>query len=147
MITLESLELQVVEWHHARNLIFGSRDHIQYEKLQEECKELALNIENSQSVVDDIGDIIVVLINIAERNHLTLTDCLEHAYNDIKDRKGTMVDGIFVKERIDQSVPVSSSNADYIKGFGIGSGKTFSGATSYEKGLKAGLLYAHGGKG
>ena len=146
METLESLELKIVKWHHDRNLIFGSRDHIQYEKLQEECQELALNIENSQSVVDDIGDIIVVLINIAERNHLTLTDCLEHAYNDIKDRKGTMVDGIFVKERIDQSVPVSSSNADYIKGFGVGSGKSFLEPTSYEKGLRAGLLYAHGGK-
>ena len=146
MYKFEELEALAAQWHHDRNLIFGSRDHIQYEKLQEECQELALNIENSQSVVDDIGDIIVVLINIAERNHLTLTDCLEHAYNDIKDRKGTMVDGIFVKERIDQSVPVSSSNADYIKGFGVGSGKSFSEPTSYEKGLKAGLLYAHGGK-
>ena len=146
MYTFEELEALAAQWHHDRNLIFGSRDHIQYEKLQEECQELALNIENSQSVVDDIGDIIVVLINIAERNHLTLTDCLEHAYNDIKDRKGTMVDGIFVKERIDQSVPVSHSNADYIKGFGVGSGKSFSEPTSYEKGLKAGLLYAHGGK-
>jgi len=146
MYTFEELEALAAQWHHDRNLIFGSRDHIQYEKLEEECKELALNIENSQSVVDDIGDIIVVLINIAERNHLTLTDCLEHAYNDIKDRKGTMVDGIFVKERIDQSSPVSSYNADYIKGFGVGSGKSFSEPTSYEKGLKAGLLYAHGGK-
>tara|TARA_B110000977_G_C11039889_1_gene478459 strand:+ start:361 stop:801 length:441 start_codon:yes stop_codon:yes gene_type:complete len=146
MYNFEELEALAAQWHHARNLIHGSRDHIQYEKLQEECQELALNIENSQSVVDDIGDIIVVLINIAERNHLTLTDCLEHAYNDIKDRKGTMVNGIFVKERIDQSVPVSHSNADYIKGFGVGSGKSFSEPTSYEKGLKAGLLYAHGGK-
>ena len=41
---------------------------------------------------------IVVLINIAERNGLTIEDCLEQAWNDIKDRKGKMVDGIFVKE-------------------------------------------------
>jgi hypothetical protein len=40
----------------------------------------------------------VVLINIALRNNLSLTDCLNHAYNDIKDRKGQMIDGIFVKE-------------------------------------------------
>ena len=40
----------------------------------------------------------VVLINIAERNNLSLTECLEVAYNDIKDRKGKMVDGVFVKE-------------------------------------------------
>ena len=41
---------------------------------------------------------IVVLINIAERNNLSIEDCLEQAYNDIKDRKGKMVDGVFVKE-------------------------------------------------
>ena len=40
----------------------------------------------------------VVLINIMARNGLTLEECLEVAYNDIKDRKGKMVDGIFVKE-------------------------------------------------
>jgi hypothetical protein len=41
---------------------------------------------------------IVVLINIAERNNVTLTECCEIAYNDIKDRKGQMIDGVFVKE-------------------------------------------------
>ena len=41
---------------------------------------------------------IVVLINIAERNNLTIEQCLEKAWDDIKDRKGKMVDGVFVKE-------------------------------------------------
>ena len=40
----------------------------------------------------------VILINIAEREGTTLEECLEVAYNDIKDRKGRMVDGIFVKD-------------------------------------------------
>jgi hypothetical protein len=40
----------------------------------------------------------VVLINIATRNNLTITECLDAAYNDIKDRKGKMIDGVFVKE-------------------------------------------------
>ena len=40
----------------------------------------------------------VVLINIAERNNLSIEHCLEVAYNDIKDRKGKMIDGVFVKE-------------------------------------------------
>jgi len=43
----------------------------------------------------------VVLINIAERNQISLTECLKVAYNDIKDRKGKMVDGVFVKEADD----------------------------------------------
>lgn len=143
---MDDLIDKVIQWHYDRNLIAGSTDQMQLAKLCEECEELLVNIQHSQPIIDDIGDIIVVLINMAERNSLTLTECLEHAYNDIKDRKGQMVDGIFVKERVDQSVPISPSNADYIKGFGVGSGKTFSEATSYEKGLKAGLLYAHGGK-
>ena len=41
---------------------------------------------------------IVVLINIAERNGLTLEDCMQRAWEDIKDRKGKMIDGIFIKE-------------------------------------------------
>jgi len=47
---------------------------------------------------DDIGDIMVVLINIMERNNYCLVDCLDTAWKDIKDRKGKMIDGIFVKE-------------------------------------------------
>jgi NTP pyrophosphatase (non-canonical NTP hydrolase) len=60
--------------------------------------ELSDNICKGKDVADDIGDIMVVLINIAERNGLSLRHCLEVAYSDIKDRKGKMVDGIFVKE-------------------------------------------------
>jgi hypothetical protein len=41
---------------------------------------------------------IVVLINIAERNNISITECLDQAWHDIKDRKGKMIDGIFVKE-------------------------------------------------
>ena len=40
----------------------------------------------------------VVLLNIAERNKLSIKDCLAKAWDDIKDRKGRMIDGIFVKE-------------------------------------------------
>ena len=40
----------------------------------------------------------VVLINIMVRNNLTMEECLAVAYEDIKDRKGKMIDGIFVKE-------------------------------------------------
>jgi hypothetical protein len=89
---------KVTQWHYDRNLIDGATDKAQLVKLKEEVDELATSIWNETSPIDDIGDIIVVLINIAERNGLSLYECLEHAYNDIKDRKGKMVDGIFVKE-------------------------------------------------
>jgi hypothetical protein len=141
MNNLEQLEMRVVLWHRDRNLIEGSTDAAQHTKLVEEVKELETNILLSQPVIDDIGDCLVVLINIAERNGLSLFDCLSHAYNDIKDRKGKMVDGVFVKER-----PVSDSDGEYLRGFGVGSGEALESLTSYEKGLRAGLLHRQGGR-
>ena len=89
---------KIVGWHHDRNLIEGSTDKDQFAKLIQEAGELSDNICKGKDVSDDIGDMIVVLLNIAERNKLSLADCLSKAWDDIKDRKGRMVDGIFVKE-------------------------------------------------
>ena len=94
----------ITQWHYDRNLIDGATDKAQLVKLQEEMNELTTSIYNETSPIDDIGDIVVVLINIAERNGLSLYDCLAHAYNDIKDRKGKMVDGIFVKDSKQQQL-------------------------------------------
>lgn len=88
----------IKEWHYDRNLIKGSSDKDQVLKLMQEVGELSDSICKGNSPIDDIGDIIIVLVNIAERNQLTLRQCIEHAWGDIKDRKGKMVDGIFVKE-------------------------------------------------
>lgn len=88
----------VKNWHHARNLIEGATDKDQLAKLIQEMGELSDNICKGNDIKDDIGDMLVVLINIAERNNISLTECLDVAYNDIKDRTGRMVDGVFVKE-------------------------------------------------
>jgi len=88
----------ITQWHHDRNLIYGSTDKDQFCKLVQEAGELSDSICKGRDVSDDIGDMMVVLINIAERNNLTLSQCLESAWNDIKDRKGKMVDGVFIKE-------------------------------------------------
>ena len=88
----------ITSWHHDRNLIEGSTDKDQFCKLIQEAGELSDSICKGKSVVDDIGDMMVVLINIAERNKLSICECLAHAWLDIKDRKGEMRDGVFVKE-------------------------------------------------
>lgn len=88
----------IAYWHEDRNLLEGSTDKDQYMKLIQECGELSDNICKGNALSDDIGDIIVVLINIAERNNLTIQQCLEQAWNDIRDRKGVMRDGVFIKE-------------------------------------------------
>ncbi len=88
----------ITKWHHERNLIEGSTDKDQFCKLIQEAGELSDSICKGKSVTDDIGDMMVVLINIAERNGLSICECLAQAWLDIKDRKGKMVDGVFVKE-------------------------------------------------
>jgi hypothetical protein len=94
----ENLIYMIRQWHHDRNLIDGATDKDQVCKLIQEVGELSSSVCEGNDIKDDIGDIIVVLINIAERNNVTIAECLDRAYNDIKDRKGTMVDGIFIKE-------------------------------------------------
>ncbi len=94
----ENLIYMIRQWHHDRNLIDGATDKDQVCKLIQEVGELSSSVCEGNDIKDDIGDIIVVLINIAERNNVTIAECLDQAYNDIKDRKGTMVDGIFIKE-------------------------------------------------
>jgi len=88
----------IENWHEDRNLIDGASDKDQVCKLIQEVGELSDNVCKQRDVADDIGDCIVVLINIAKRNKLSIKDCLAVAYNDIKDRKGKMVDGVFIKE-------------------------------------------------
>ena len=95
---MEELAKNIAKWHHERNLIKGATDKDQFCKLIQEAGELSDNICKGKDIADDIGDMIVVLINIAERNGLTLEDCMQRAWEDIKDRKGKMIDGIFIKE-------------------------------------------------
>ena len=89
---------KVVEWHEDRNLIDGATDKDQVLKLIQEVGELSDSLCKSKDFRDDVGDIMVILINIVERAGISLDECLDVAYDDIKDRRGKMVDGIFVKD-------------------------------------------------
>jgi NTP pyrophosphatase (non-canonical NTP hydrolase) len=89
---------QIKQWHYDRNLIDGATSKDQFCKLMQEAGELSDNICKGKDHRDDIGDMLVVLINIAERAGYTMEECLDVAWEDIKDRTGAMVDGVFVKE-------------------------------------------------
>ncbi len=91
-------EKLIGQWHEDRNLIEGSTDKDQYMKLIQEAGELSDSLCKTKDIRDDVGDIMVVLINIMVRNNLTIKECLSVAYEDIKDRKGKMIDGVFIKE-------------------------------------------------
>ena len=95
---MEDLVNKVSQWHIDRNLIDGSDDESQTLKLLQELGELSDSVCKEKPILDDIGDMLVVMINLCERNNITLEQCLQVAYDDIKDRKGKMVDGVFVKE-------------------------------------------------
>ena len=95
---MEELTKLIINWHHDRNLIEGSSDKDQVLKLMQELGELSDSVCKGKDVKDDLGDMMVVMLNIMERQSISMEDCLKTAYNDIKDRKGRMVDGIFVKE-------------------------------------------------
>ena len=73
-----------------------------YVKLIEEAGELAKALldDNIDEVEDAIGDIVVMLTNLAELNDLKIERCIETAYNQIKNRKGVMSNGTFVKESL-----------------------------------------------
>jgi NTP pyrophosphatase (non-canonical NTP hydrolase) len=79
-------------------LIDGSTDKDQVLKLAQELGELSDSVCKEKDMRDDLGDMLVVMINIMKRNNISIEECLQQAYDDIKDRKVKMVDGIFVKE-------------------------------------------------
>ena len=87
-------------WAHERNIISGTGSQAQFVKLMEEIGELATGIAKNRhaDIIDGIGDAVVVLTVLAEQNGVRIEDCIVAAWEEIKDRKGKMVNGIFVKE-------------------------------------------------
>lgn len=97
---MEHLIMQINDWFQDRDLDKG--DGLgQLQKLHEEVYELAeARIVNDFSAeVDAIGDITVVLIGYCLQRGLTLEQCLASAYEEIKNRTGKVVDGVFVKDK------------------------------------------------
>ena len=92
---------QIREWAEARNLIAGSDSFRQLAKLVEEAGELAADISRGRPrrcIADSIGDCVVVLTILAAQQGLKIEDCIAQAHEEIKDRRGVMLDGVFVKE-------------------------------------------------
>ena len=98
---LNELHEKTLQWGVDRNFynkFHGTTALKQFAKLVEEVGEMAGNLSRGKDIKDDIGDCLVVLTGIAKLSGTSLEDCWEVAWNDIKYRKGEMVDGVFVKE-------------------------------------------------
>ena len=91
---------KILSWAKDRNLIEGSDIKSQLLKTTSELGELAdaVNKDRIAEIIDGIGDVVVTLVIVAAQKGLDFHSCVEAAYDDIKDRKGMMINGIFVKE-------------------------------------------------
>lgn len=98
---VSALIQRIGEWASDRNLIEGATSQAQTVKLFEEGGEVAAAVArgNRDALKDGIGDMIVVLTILAAQNGLTVEECVAAAYDEIKDRKGRMVDGVFIRDQ------------------------------------------------
>lgn len=113
--TFEDISADVRAWAEARKIIPNSNAASQAMKTLEEAGELlaaatAMGIHEQtcnfrpaiaakEAVMDAIGDVMVTLVNAAALANLDPVECFEAAYQEIKDRKGTLLpNGIFQKE-------------------------------------------------
>ena len=95
------IEIAVIRWAEARRIIPNSTPQAQLNKALEELAEMfkAESQGNMAGIKDGVGDVVVCLINYCALKDIDLVQCLAMAYEEIKDRRGTLMpDGTFVKE-------------------------------------------------
>jgi NTP pyrophosphatase (non-canonical NTP hydrolase) len=90
------------QWADERGIYKNGDAKTQFIKLQEETGELARAIlkSNREELIDAIGDAVVVLTNLAALEGLKIEDCVTSAYDVIKSRQGSMINGTFVKQTL-----------------------------------------------
>ena len=95
----ERFEL-IRKWATERGIYTEGNSHTQYVKLMEEAGELAQALlkKDAYEVKDAIGDMVVVLTNLAALEGYNIEDCIDTAYNVIARRTGKMINGTFVKD-------------------------------------------------
>lgn len=122
IINMNELIEKTRQWFYDKGIIANSNPLKQLNKSQEELTEtrdaaVKLAYANelyiihgmyfTENQVDDlihelkdgIGDTVVTLIGVCEMYGFSLEECLQMAYDTISKRKGTMIDGVFVKSK------------------------------------------------
>jgi NTP pyrophosphatase (non-canonical NTP hydrolase) len=98
-MSYESIEMEIVRWSEARKIIPNSTPAAQILRAISELGELsnATSKDDLGQIKDSVGDVMVCLINYCALQDINLVDCMESAFREIKDRKGTLLDnGVFV---------------------------------------------------
>jgi len=101
-----SLFRRIRGWAKERGLYKKGDSKTQYVKLQEEAGELAKALlkNDKPEIIDAIGDITVVLTNLAHLENLKIEDCIQSAYDTISNRTGKMINGTFVKDEKEKDI-------------------------------------------
>ena len=88
------------QWAKDRGLYDKGDPMVQYVKLQEEAGELAKALlkDDQPEVIDALGDMVVVLTNLAHQRGVHIETCIAEAYKVISKRTGKMINGTFVKD-------------------------------------------------
>jgi NTP pyrophosphatase (non-canonical NTP hydrolase) len=88
------------DWAEQRGLYNQGDPKTQTLKLMEEAGEICRAVlkKDEPEIIDGIGDCVVVLTNLAHLCGTSIEECIEAAYNEIKDRKGKMDNGTFKKD-------------------------------------------------
>ena len=96
---LNKLTDEIRQWSKDRKLHIADPAK-QVLKLGEEFGELceAMAKGRFEQVIDSVGDMYVVMTILCQQLKVNIEDCINRAYDEIKDRKGEMVNGGFVKE-------------------------------------------------
>ena len=96
---LERFDL-IRKWAKDRGIYDKGNSHTQYVKLIEEAGELAKALlkKDRPEIIDAIGDMVVVLTNLAHQEGFDIESCIDSAYNVINKRTGKMINGTFVKD-------------------------------------------------
>jgi NTP pyrophosphatase (non-canonical NTP hydrolase) len=101
----ERFEL-IRKWATERGIYAEGNSHTQYVKLMEEAGELAAALLNKDDaeIIDAIGDMVVVLTNLAALEGMQIENCIDSAYNEIANRTGVMHNGTFVKTGVKETL-------------------------------------------
>lgn len=95
------IENKIIIWAQQRRIIPNSNPESQLLKAVSEMGELADATikKDREAVIDAVGDVMVCLINYCALQDINLVDCMEVAYDQIKNRRGTLLpNGVFQKD-------------------------------------------------
>ena len=95
------VEIKIIQWAEARKIIPNSNPESQLLKAVSEIGELADATikKDKEAILDSVGDVMVCLINYCALQDINLVDCMEIAYDQIKNRKGILLpNGVFQKD-------------------------------------------------